>query len=51
MKKEMFETCSDYDVFMSDVKWCDHDSRGNVTYTVNKTGEKVILDETSLRAT
>ena len=49
-KGETFETCSDYDVFMSDVKWCGHDSRGNVTYTVNENGEKVILDEIPLVA-
>lgn len=49
-KGETFETCSDYNVFMSDVKWCGHDSRGNVTYTVNENGEKVILDEIPLVA-
>ena len=49
-KGETFETCSDYDVFMSDVKWCGHDSRGNVTYTVNENGEKAILDEIPLVA-
>ena len=49
-KGESFETCSDYDVFMSDVKRCGHDSRGNVTYTVNEKGEKVVLDEIPLVA-
>lgn len=49
-KGETFETCSDYNVFMSDVKWCGHDSRGNVTYTVNENGEKAILDEIPLVA-
>ncbi len=39
------ETCGDYDIFMSDVKWCGHDSRGNVTYKYLDNGEKVILDE------
>lgn len=39
------ETCEDYDIFMSDVKWCGHDSRGNVTYKYLDNGEKVILDE------
>lgn len=47
---ESFETIPDYDIFMSDVKWCGHDSRGNVTYTVNKQGEKIILDEIPLVA-
>ena len=30
---------------MSDVKWCGHDSRGNVTYKVLDSGERIILDE------
>ena len=49
-KGETFETCPDYDVFMSDVKWCGHDSRGNVTYTYTEGGEKVVLDEIPLVA-
>ena len=49
-KGETFETCADYDVFMSDVKWCGHDSRGNVTYTYTESGEKVVLDEIPLVA-
>ena len=49
-KGETFETCSDYDVFMSDVKWCGHDSRGNITYTYTEDGEKVVLDEIPLVA-
>ena len=44
-KKENRSTCKDYSVFMSDVKWCGHDSRGNVTYKILNTGEKVVLDE------
>lgn len=47
---ESLETCDDYDIFMSDVKWCGHDSRGNVTYSYNEAGEKVILDEIPLVA-
>lgn len=47
---ETFETTGDYDVFMSDVKWCGHDSRGNVTYTINEKGEKIVLDEIPLVA-
>lgn len=49
-KGESFENCSDYDVFMSDVKWCGHDSRGNVTYTYTAEGEKIVLDEIPLVA-
>lgn len=47
---ENIETCEDYDIFMSDVKWCGHDSRGNVTYTYTENGEKIILDEIPLVA-
>ncbi len=39
------DNCGDYNVFMSDVKWCGHDSRGNVTYQLNEEGEKIVLDE------
>lgn len=48
--KEDRESCGDYDIFMSDVKWCGHDSRGNVTYTYLENGEKVVLDEIPLVA-
>lgn len=44
------DTCGDYDIFMSDVKWCGHDSRGNVTYKYLNTGEKIVLDEIPLVA-
>lgn len=49
-KGETLETSDDYDIFMSDVKWCGHDSRGNVTYTYNDKGDKVVLDEIPLVA-
>ncbi|MES1036683.1 restriction endonuclease subunit M [Bacillus pumilus] len=35
----------DYPIFMSDVKWCGHDSRGNPTYRVNELGEQILLDD------
>lgn len=44
------ESCGEYNIFMSDVKWCGHDSRGNVTYTYNEEGKKVVLDEIPLVA-
>ncbi len=44
------ETCEEYDIFMSDVKWCGHDSRGNVTYTYTNDGKKIVLDEIPLVA-
>lgn len=47
---ENAETCPNYDIFMSDVKWCGHDSRGNVTYSYTKEGKKVVLDEIPLVA-
>ena len=34
-----------HDIFMCDVKWCGHDSRGNPTFTINKKGERVLLDD------
>ena len=49
-KGESADTCGNYNIFMSDVKWCGHDSRGNVTYTYNQKGEKVVLDEIPLVA-
>jgi len=39
----------DYHIFMSDVKWCGHDSRGNPTLRKNSaTGKMVLLDEVPL---
>jgi type I restriction enzyme M protein len=34
-----------YDIFMADVKWCGHDSRGNPTYRISTDGSKLLLDE------
>ncbi len=47
---ESYESCESYDIFMSDVKWCGHDSRGNVTYRYSENGEKTVLDEIPLVA-
>lgn len=38
-------TTSPYDIFMCDVKWCGHDSRGNPTWTVDANGSRIPLDE------
>ncbi len=39
----------DHDIFMSDVKWCGHDSRGNPTFRKDPaTGKPVLLDEVPL---
>ncbi|TRD15423.1 restriction endonuclease subunit M [Palleronia caenipelagi] len=40
----------DHDIFMCDVKWCGHDSRGNPTYRVNSEGKRELLDEVPLVA-
>lgn len=42
-------TKKDYDIFMSDVKWCGHDSRGNPTLRKDPaTGKMALLDEVPL---
>jgi type I restriction enzyme M protein len=35
----------DYDIFMADVKWCGHDSRGNPTIRKGRGGKAILLDE------
>ena len=35
----------DYAIFMADVKWCGHDSRGNLTLRKDENGELVLLDD------
>ncbi len=37
-------------IFMCDIKWCGHDSRGNPTYRIDKSGKKFLLDEIPLVA-
>lgn len=39
-----------HDIFMCDVKWCGHDSRGNPTYRVLENGTQELLDEVPLVA-
>jgi type I restriction enzyme M protein len=34
-----------YDIFMADVKWCGHDSRGNPTIRKTNSGEDILVDE------
>ena len=46
---EKRKTKKDYRTFMSDVKWCGHDSRGNATMRKDSaTGQMVLLDEVPL---
>jgi len=40
----------DYEIFMADVKWCGHDSRGNPTIRTGKDGRQVLLDDVPLVA-
>jgi type I restriction enzyme M protein len=35
----------DYEIFMADVKWCGHDSRGNPTIRKDSAGKEILLDE------
>jgi len=35
----------DYEIFMADLKWCGHDSRGNPTIRKDESGNAVLLDE------
>ena len=36
---------SNYPIFMADVKWCGHDSRGNPTIRKNAEGKDELLDD------
>lgn len=45
LENENKDSCKEYDIFMGDVKWCGHDSRGNVTYKYSDSGKKEILDD------
>lgn len=36
---------SNYPIFMADVKWCGHDSRGNPTIVIDSQGQEVLLDD------
>ena len=35
----------DYQIFMAEVKWCGHDSRGNPTLTKGEDGKDILLDD------
>lgn len=41
---------SQHDIFMAEVKWCGHDSRGNPTYRKDSSGSNVLLDDIPLVA-
>lgn len=34
-----------YPIFMCEIKWCGHDSRGNETYRIDKDGKRIMLDD------
>ncbi len=40
----------DWNIFMADVKWCGHDSRGNRTIRKDKSGKEMLLDDIPLVA-
>lgn len=40
----------DHEIFMADVQWCGHDSRGNPTIRKNSQGEAVLLDDVPIVA-
>jgi type I restriction enzyme M protein len=42
---EKTQATASYEIFMCDVEWCGHDSRGNPTYRINEHGQRVLLDE------
>lgn len=44
-KKRIADENTIHDIFLCDVEWCGHDSRGNPTYRVNEKGEKILLDD------
>lgn len=43
--EKITEPSNDHPIFMADVKWCGHDSRGNPTYRKNDDGKLELLDE------
>lgn len=42
---EKTKPIGDYDIFMSVVRWCGHDSRGNPTLRKNNDGSETLLDD------
>ena len=47
---ENTSAAEDYDIFMADVKWCGHDSRGNRTIRKDAAGKEALLDDIPLVA-
>ena len=47
---ESVVSVGNYGIFMCDIKWCGHDSRGNPTYTYDNAGNKILLDEVPMVA-
>lgn len=50
VEKAFVAAGEDHDIFMADVKWCGHDSRGNPTIRKDAEGREVLLDEVPLVA-
>ena len=36
---------SQHDIFMAEVRWCGHDSRGNPTISIDEDGNEIVLDD------
>lgn len=49
-EKKIEKTNVEYNIFMADLEWCGHDSRGNPTIRINEKGEEVLLDDIPLVA-
>lgn len=48
LEKSIPSEHDNYEIFMADVKWCGHDSRGNPTYRKNADGSLELLDDVPL---
>ncbi len=50
LEKTESHDSEEWDIFMADVKWCGHDSRGNPTIRKDEFGKDALLDEVPLIA-
>jgi type I restriction enzyme M protein len=45
IEKKVPKEGEDFNIFMADVKWCGHDSRGNPTIRKDSSGLDTLLDD------
>jgi len=45
IEKKVPKEGEDFNIFMADVKWCGHDSRGNPTIRKDASGAEILLDD------